>query len=276
MEFDYSVPGQVKISMKAMVEQVLQDYDDVTHRAAATTPATFNLFQVSQQEVGEVEEGRGEVILLSKTRREKFHSTVQKLLYMSKKARPDILTSVAFLTTRVLRPTYEDEKKLKRLLSYLHGTRELGLTLCGSKGMTITSFIDASYAINNDGKGQTGVVISVGKGAIYSRSSKQKIVAKSSTEAELIGVSDGLSQVIWTQHFLHEQGFGKGGPAVLYQDNKSTIVLAERGRSNAGRTRHVAIRYFFVKDKIDNNEVKIKYLPTDKMIADFYTKPLQG
>eukprot|EP01040_Poterioochromonas_malhamensis_P019305 gene19305-22776_t len=121
MEFDYSSPGEVKISMKAMVDQVLQGFEDVTQRAAAATPATSNLFRVN--------EGGKEEVLLSKTRKEKFHSTVQKLLYMSKKARPDILTSVAFLTTRVLRPTYEDEKKLKRLLSYLHGTRELALTL---------------------------------------------------------------------------------------------------------------------------------------------------
>eukprot|EP00974_Lingulodinium_polyedra_P113649 11003506-Lingulodinium_polyedra.AAC.1 len=60
--------------------------------------------------------------------------------------------------------------------------------------MNITSFVDASYAINCDGKGQTGVAISLGQGAIYSRSTKQRLVAKSSTEAELIGISDGLSQ----------------------------------------------------------------------------------
>jgi hypothetical protein len=65
-------------------------------------------------------------------------------------------------------------------------------------------------------------------------------------------------------------------PAVIAQDNKSTIALAEKGRSTSGRTRHVSIRYFFVKDRIDSREIEIKYVPSESMIADFFTKPLQG
>jgi hypothetical protein len=104
------------------------------------------------------------------------------------------------------------------------------------------------------------------------KSSKQKVVSKSSTEAELIAVSDGLSQVLWTRYFLQEHV----GPITLHQDNKSAIVLEEKGRSNAGRSKHINIRYFFVKSKIDDGEVKLVYTPTESMIADYFTKPLQG
>ncbi len=72
--------------------------------------------------------------------------------------------------------------------------------------MIVTAYIDASYAVHNDYKGQTGVAISVGKGTVYAKSGKQKLVAKSSTEAELIGISDGLSQALWTRNFLQAQG----------------------------------------------------------------------
>jgi hypothetical protein len=261
MDFDYRSPGQVKISMVGMVDEALDEYE---LEGSAKTPAALHLFQVSEDSPA-----------LKKGDKEKFHSMVQKLLYMSKRARPDILTAVSFLTTRVTSPTEEDERKLFRVLKYLRGSRDLALTLTGSKDMIVSSYIDASYAVHPDGKGHTGAVITVGKGAVYAKSSKQKLVAKSSTEAELIGISDGLTQSLWTRNFLEAQGM-KVKPVQLWQDNQSTICLARRGKSTSNRTRHVAIRYFFIKDRMDSGEVEISYLPTERMVADFFTKPLQG
>jgi hypothetical protein len=118
-------------------------------------------------------------------------------------------------------------------------------------------------------------MLTLGGGAVFSKSSKQKLVAKSSTEAELIGLSDGLSHVLWTKNFLQSQGYDTG-PAIVHQDNKSTITLAEKGRSTSNRTRHISIRYFFVKDRIESGDVKVVHTGTDKMTADFFSKPLQG
>ena len=214
--------------------------------------------------------------MLDSVKREKFHSNVAKLLYLAKRGRPDILLAVNFLTTRVSCSTAEDWQKLDRVMKYLHGTLNLNLCLSGSKGLLVNAYIDASYAVHSkDGKSHTGVVISLGQGAAYVKSSKQKVVSKSSTEAELIAVSDGLSQVLWTRYFLQEQGFDVG-PISLHQDNKSAIVLEEKGRSNAGRSKHINIRYFFVKSKVEGGEVKLVYTPTESMIADYFTKPLQG
>ena len=92
---------------------------------------------------------------------------------------------------------------------------------------------------------------------------------------ELVGASDGLTQVLWTRNFLESQGY-KQGATTVYQDNKSTILLEEKGKSKSQRTRHVSIRYFFIKDRVDLGEIKIRYLPTEDMVADFFTKPLQG
>ena len=65
--------------------------------------------------------------------------------------------------------------------------------------------------------------------------------------------------------------------SVVYQDNKSAILLEENGRASSGRrTRHINIRYFFVKDRVLSKEVKIEYCPTNEMIGDFFTKPLTG
>ena len=68
----------------------------------------------------------------------------------------------------------------------------------------------------------------------------------------------------------------KVGPAVLYQDNLSAVKLAENGPSSAERTRHIAIRFFWLKDRVDAGELAILYCPTADMVADLLTKPLQG
>jgi hypothetical protein len=81
--------------------------------------------------------------------------------------------------------------------------------------------------------------------------------------------------VIWIRNFLVSQGLSIG-PAVIKLDNMSTITLIERGSSTSMRTKHVHIRYFWVKDRITSGELKIEYQPTQEMIADILTKPLQG
>ena len=149
------------------------------------------------------------------------------------------------------------------------------LTLSVSDSFSIEAYIDASYGVHTDGKGHTRVCITVGSGFFYVASTKQKLVAKSSTEAELIGVSDGLSQVLWVRNFLLEQGYTIG-PAIVWQDNKSTLAIMEKGRSTSSRTKHINVRYFFITDRVKTGEVSSKYKPTEYMVADLLTKPVQG
>ena len=118
--------------------------------------------------------------------------------------------------------------------------------------------------------------MSFGLGTIHAKSSKQKLNTKSSTEAELVGVSEYLPYNIWILMFLHEQGYSLKSN-VLQQDNQSAIRMEKNGRNSCtGNSRHVNIRYFFVKDRIDKGELTVDYCPTDIMLADFLTKPLQG
>ena len=63
-------------------------------------------------------------------------------------------------------------------------------------------------------------------------------------------------------------------PATLFQDNMSTIQLLKNGQSNAERTRHIALRYFFITDRIERGELQVVYKPTEEMIADIMTKAL--
>jgi KUP system potassium uptake protein len=107
-------------------------------------------------------------------------------------------------------------------------------------------------------------------------STRQKINTKSSTEGELVAVNDVLPQVLWTKYFLEAQGYGVTDN-VIYQDNQSAMLLENNGRaSSSKRTRHLNIRYFFIHDRISAKEVRVEYCPTEEMVADFFSKPLQG
>jgi hypothetical protein len=118
--------------------------------------------------------------------------------------------------------------------------------------------------------------MSLGRGAVHGASNKQKLNTRSSTEAEVVGVNDCMPQVLWTRYFLEAQGY-EVRDSVVYQDNQSSILLEKHGRaSSSKRTRHINIRYFFVKDRIASGEVTVEYCPTGEMVADFFTKPLQG
>ena len=206
----------------------------------------------------------------------RFHSFVAKLLYLSKRTRPNILTLVAFLTTRVQSLTEDDRSKLYRGMGYIIGTIDLSLTLEVEGQIRVTAYVDASFATHNsDMKSHTGVFITLGKGAFYCRSSKQKLVAKSSTEAGLVGISDALPQIIWFKHFLEAQGYPIMS-AHIWEDNQSTICLAKTGRSCRERSRHIEIRFFWIQDFLTSGQVTLEHLHTDKMIADMFTKPLQG
>ena len=161
------------------------------------------------------------------------------------------------------------------MLKYVNATQELALTLQPEARINVTSYIDASYGVHPNGRSHTGSVITLGKGAVHAKSTKQKLVSKSSTESELVALSDEASQVLWTRNFLELQGYSMR-PAKIYQDNMSTIALADKGRSTSERTRHINVRYFFTKDKVESGELVIEYLPTEEMLADLLTKPLQG
>ena len=125
-------------------------------------------------------------------------------------------------------------------------------------------------------RGHTRATMSMGKGSIFSGSWKQKLVTRSSTESEVVGVYDVLPQILWTKKFLEEQGV-RIKETVLYQDNMSSMLLERNGRqSSMKRTKHMDIRYFYVSDHIQNKTLSLRHCPTDEMLADYFTKPLQG
>jgi len=148
--------GTATIDMTYFIEKLLESYKNLVAR---TTPSNKSIFQVSE-----------DAVVLQEEERKVFHSVVAKLLYLSKRARPDILTAVSFLCTRVTRATVEDQKKLEYLLGYLQATRHEVLKLSPSGVLGVEAYVDAAFAPHADSKSHTGVAIFIGGALVFAAS----------------------------------------------------------------------------------------------------------
>ena len=296
MVIDYSESGKVKFTMRDYLEDIIANLpESLISNKIAVTPAADHLLKVNEDSEK-----------LNRVEADIFHRHVAKLLFASKRARPDIQTAIAFLCTRVQCPDVDDWKKLVQVLAYIKETLFLPLVLGWDGTNNIYWYVDASFAVHQNMRSHTGGMMTFGKGAVMSISTKQKLNTKSSTEAELVGVDDTLPFNIWSYYFLQWQGLHQDGHSpseianmtnyetkpsndprfkvrhlgdnnILYQDNTSSIKLEKNGKlSSTKQTRHINIRYFMITDKIKRGDIMVEYCPTKEMIADFFTKPLQG
>ena len=264
LELDYSSKGVVKIGAVEYIKKAVGSYDGERIKKART-PAGEDLFKINDASPK-----------LEEAARKQFHSTFALCLWIGVMARPDILVALSFLGKRTSKASEEDEKKLLRLLGYLNDTMEKKLTLSADEMHVTKWWADSSFGVHDDLKSHSGLLGTLGRGAIFAKSSGQRLNTISSTEAEIVASSEVLTQIIWTTSFLRHQGFDVKN-AVLHQDNQAAILMQENGvLSRRRRSRHINIRFFFVKDRVDKGEIEIVYCNTDDMRADFLTKPLQG
>jgi hypothetical protein len=150
IDFEFKDEGIVEINMHDYIGECIDDFPDNISKSSST-PAAAHLFDVND-ECEKLDEEKSEI----------FHKIVAKLLFACKRARPDIQTAVAFLTTRVSKSDIDDWKKLKRCLQYSHGTRDLKLTLSADNLTVIKWWVDASYAIHPNMRSHTGAALSLG------------------------------------------------------------------------------------------------------------------
>jgi hypothetical protein len=117
----------------------------------------------------------------------------------------------------------------------------------------------------------------MGRGFPMVPSSKQKLNTRSSTESEIVGAGNFMPAICWTRYFMEFQGYTVNDN-IVYQDNKISILLEKNWKAfSSKRTKHINVPYFFITDRIRNNEVSVIWCPTGDMIVDFAkSKPLKG
>jgi hypothetical protein len=257
MEINISSKG-VTVDMTFYAKKILEE-EDV---AEMKSPCTRTMFIVESS-----------ANLLNEEMRKWFHTKTAKLLYLAKRARPDILTAVSFLCTRVQCATTEDAAKLARVLGYIKSTVDQVLHIRTAVKPVVRAYIDAAYALHSDSKSHTGVIIFVGQAIAYVSSKKQKCMSKSPTEAELIGLTDNLGLVELFKEFLDFITGEQTATPVVYQDCKSVISLVTIG-GGVTRTKHLRARMHLGKEMVEEGRVVVQYVKAEDMKADGFSKPL--
>jgi hypothetical protein len=264
MNITYLSDGTATVHMPSYINEAIIE-SNLHLGSSAATPCCSNLHILDPDSP-----------LLSISKARTFHSVVAKLIYVGTRARTDILLALSFLCSRVSAPTEQDEHKLRRLLSYLQGTIDLTLRIGADSLSQFSTWVDASFAVHNDMRSHTGGVTSFGRGGLICKSKRQNINTKSSTEAELVGASDYLPNTLYVKLFMEAQGYPID-QSLFHQDNESAIKMEQNGKASCGqRSRHIDIRYFFITDHSQRANISIVHCPTTDMLADFFTKPLQG
>ena len=191
---DYSIPSKVVFTMFDYLEDVIVETNKDLKNSCSYHPGNDQLFKVDYESPS-----------LPTKDAALFQRYVARLLFASKKARPDIQVCVAFLCTRVKAPTEQDYKKLGRVITYLEETVHLPLVVGADNSGPLTWNIDDSFVVHPDCKSHTRACLTLGHGSILSLSAKQKINTKSSNEAKLVGVDDAMTFVMGIKHFFESQ-----------------------------------------------------------------------
>ena len=201
-----------------------------------------------------------------------YQAVVGSLLYLSTKTRPDIAFAVSSVARFCANPTKDHWTAVKRILRYLNGSQQLGLLYKADALNKMAGYSDADWAGDvGDRKSTSGYVFLLGGAAISWKSTKQTTVALSTAEAEYVALSTASQEAIWLQQLVSDLSGKTIKTMTIFEDNQSTICLA-KNQAVHGRTKHIDIKYHFIRDLVEAGRIELTYCTTEDMVADMFTK----
>ena len=134
--------------------------------------------------------------------------------------------------------------------------------------------VDADYANSlDDRRSVTGYVNFMAEGPITWQRKTEAYVALSTMEAEYMALAADTQEAIWLRMVLEELSVQINGPVVMYEDNKACQMFADHA-GNFARTKHIDVRYHFVRERLQRGDIQVDYVRTDEQVADIFTKSL--
>ena len=203
-----------------------------------------------------------------------FRQAVGTLMYLTIGSRPDLAYSITNVSSFLSNYSAAHWEAVKRLLRYVKGTPRHGLEY-GGASVTLSAYSDSNYAGDEgDRKSVSGYVTYIGECAVTWSSRKQRIVATSTAEAEYIALAHCVRETLFLRQFLRELGHEQVEPTTVFEDNQACISIAENPAQHA-RTKHIDVRYHFVRERIERREIRLEYVKTNDNTADVFTKGLE-
>jgi hypothetical protein len=250
----------IKLSQKQYIEKLLERYG-LQDAKPVSTPMDVNVKLVADDGQSKPVDPVG------------YQSIVGSLLYAAVATRPDISQAVGVLSRFNSAPTEAHLTAAKRVLRYLKGTINLSLQYKKTENSDVTGYSDAGWADDVDSRrSTTGNVFIMSGSPISWLSQRQSTVALSTAEAEYIALSSACQEAVWLQRLLTDIGENIK-PITIMEDNQGAIAIAKNPVGHK-RTKHIDIRYHFVREQTQKGVIEIQYLSTKEMLADMFTKPL--
>jgi hypothetical protein len=202
-----------------------------------------------------------------------YSEAIGSVLWPVVVSRPDAAFAVGVLSQFIQNPGPAHWEGVKRVINYLGSTKDLWLTFGGQKETIVEGFCDADWASQKHRHSISGFSFHYGVGAVAWSSKKQSIVSLSSTEAEYVAQTHAAKEAIWLRSFVSEIRGEKENPLTVHCDNQGAIALAKDNKYHS-RTKHIDLRYHFIREAVEDGKINMKYVPTADNIADIFTKPL--
>ena len=165
---------------------------------------------------------------------------------------------------------------VRRVFQYLAKTPDVGLLYKSNivEPLKLVGYTDASYANSFEARSISGYGILICGCLVSWYSHTQQVVALSTAEAEYIAITDIAKEIAWFKLFMSEMGFPQGN-VVVCEDNEAAIKISKNPQDHK-RTKHIQVRYHYIRDQIYNGEFHLEYVPTEYQLADIFTKGLYG
>lgn len=201
-----------------------------------------------------------------------YKSLVGSLIYAATFTRPDIAFAVGKAGQAFDHPTHQDWKRAIQILRYLKGTMEYTLVYACTDGARLVGYSDSDWGSDSTArKSISGFIFMFGDSVVSWASKKQTCVALSSAEAEYVAGALAAQEAVYLRALLPDMYWVEEGPTTLHQDNQAAIILATENMTNK-RSKHIDIKYHFIRDCVANGTLACTYINTKKMLADTLTK----
>lgn len=204
-----------------------------------------------------------------------YREAVGSLVFLAAVSRPDIAFAVNSVSKFLNNHSVEHWHAVKRIFAYLKGTIDNGIEYrSGGSERELIGFSDADYASDVETRrSTTGYVFCMANGPVSWSSQRQKLVVLSTTESEYVAAATATREAMWLRNLLKDIGSTCELGTVLFVDNQSAIRLVKNPVFHR-RTKHIDIRYHYIREKFESNDVMVEYIPTELQCADILTKAL--
>ena len=256
--------GTLALSQHTYIDSIVArfNFDDLKPSAIPMDPAATLLKSQSPSTLADI----------AKMKHIPYREAVGSLMYAAMGTRPDIAFATSTVAQFLENPGWAHWEAVKRIFRYLKGTRNVSLVY-GGKQEDLQGWTDADGASQEHRRAISGYVYMVDGGAVSWSSKKQELVTLSTTEAEYVAMTHAAKEGLWLRTLFGEVFAPINKPTTIFGDNQSAIALATGGQYHP-RTKHIDIRYHFIRYIIEAESIKLVYCPTDEQTADPLTKAL--